>query len=417
MGRAQNKLTPRTVQALKEPGYYGDGGGLWLQISRTGTKSWLFRFSLHGKSREMGLGAVYTVSLAEARVSAAECRKLLLTGTDPIEARSAERQAKRLEAAQALTFDECVTRYLESHRSGWKNAKHADQWANTLAAYASPVIGKLPVATIDTALVMRVVEPLWTTKTETATRLRGRIENVLSWATVRGYRKGENPARWRGHLDKLLPASSKVAKVQHHPAMPYADLPAFVLDLREQQGVSARALEFTILTAARSGEVLGATWDEIDFERRQWTVPAARMKAAQEHRVPLSARALKILEEMRAHKRDQVFPGLREGSSLSSMAMLMQLRRMGRRDLTVHGFRSTFRDWAAEQTNYPREVAEMALAHTISNAVEAAYRRGDLFEKRRRVMDDWSQYCSTQRSKNAAVTPIHRKNRTSRDAA
>lgn len=413
MARGIQKLSALQVDRAKNPGYFSDGGGLYLQVSASGTKSWLFRFMLSGRAREMGLGPLHTVSLAEARLKAANCRKLLLEGIDPIDARNAERTARQLAASNTMTFDECAKAYITSHRVGWKNAKHTAQWENTLRDYVSPVFGSMPVAAIDTALVMRALERdnLWTAKAETASRLRGRIENILSWAAVRGYRSGDNPARWKGHLEELLPHKSKVARTEHHPALPYTEIGGFFVALREQDGTAAKALEFTILTAARTGEVIGAKWGEIDFAERVWTVPAERMKAKKEHRSPLCTRAIKILDDMRQASEDGfVFPGRRKDSAMSNMAMLQLLRRMGRADLTVHGFRSTFRDWAAERTNYPREVAEMALAHTVSDKVEAAYRRGDLFEKRRRMMEEWQRFCETRpKETNGDVVEIRRK--------
>lgn len=377
----------------------------------SGSKSWLFRFMLAGRSREMGLGPTHTISLAEARIKAADCRKQLLAGIDPIEARNMLRAAASVEAAKAFTFDQCAEAYIASHRAGWKNAKHADQWENTIETYVSPVFGSLSVASVDTALVMKALErdELWTAKPETASRLRGRIESIIDWAKARGYRQGENPARWKGHLDQLLPARSKLAKVEHHPALPYSEIGDFITSLRKQAGVATNALEFAILTAARTGEVIGAKWDEIDFNGKSWTVPPERMKAKREHRAPLSERAITILEEQKKVRQSAfVFAGRRENTALSNMAMLQLLKRLGRPDLTVHGFRSTFRDWAAEMTAYPREVAEMALAHAIGDKVEAAYRRGDLFEKRSRTMEDWAKYCHTPSTKTGEVIPINK---------
>lgn len=349
---------------------------------------------LKGRARAMGFGPYPLVSLADARIKALECRKLLIDEKDPIEERAAGRRQRALEAASSKPFDECATAYIEAHRTGWKNAKHADQWSNTLTTYASPIIGKLPVQAIDTALVMRVLEPVWREKAETASRLRSRIELILSWATVRGYRTGDNPARWRGHLDALLPKRSNVQKVQHHAALPIKDMGAFIADLRTEAGIAPRALEFLILTATRTNEVLGATWPEIRLAEKVWIIPAERMKAEKEHRVPLSPRAIEILEEVRQFAPGpHVFQGLKEGKSLSNTALLAVLKRM-ECDVTSHGFRSTFRDWAAERTNFPREVAEAALAHTLKDKVEAAYRRGDLFEKRRRLMVAWAEFCS-----------------------
>lgn len=379
------------VSRTREPGLYADGGGLYLQVTHAEARSWIFRFMLNGRARSMGLGSLHTLTLAEARSKATECRKLCLEGIDPIEAREKARAATRLDAANTITFDACAEAYIEAHRKGWRNEKHADQWRNTLATYASPVFGALPVQAVDTGLVMRVIEPIWGEKTETATRVRGRIESVLDWAATRGYRQGENPARWRGHLQNLLPKRSKVQPVEHHAALPFREIGHFVAELRRQGGTSPLALEFTILSAARTGEVIGATWDEIDLAERTWAVPAERMKGGREHRVPLCDRAVEILESFKVLGDRYVFPGGKRGRPLSNMAMLELLKRMGRPDLTVHGFRSTFRDWAAETTHFPNEMVEMALAHIIENRVEAAYRRGDLFQKRRELMDAWAR--------------------------
>lgn len=317
-----------------------------------------------------------------------------------------------LEAAKAISFAECSEAYIKAHRAGRRNSKHALQWESTLATYAKPVIGALPVQAIDTGLVLKVLEPIWTDKPETASRVRKRIERVLDWARVRGYRAGENPARWKGHLDQLLPARAKVRTVVHHPALPYGELPAFLVQLGEQEGIAARALEFLILTAARTGEVIGARWPEISQADKTWLVSGERMKAGKEHGVPLSPRALAILKEMHTlrHADDGfVFPGIKPGKSLSNMAFLMLLRRMGRDDATPHGFRSSFRDWCAERTNIPAEVAEMALAHTVSDKTVAAYNRSDLFEKRRRLMQQWSTFCMTSpQEKRSSVTALRR---------
>jgi integrase len=356
----------------------------------------------------MGLGSLSIFGLAEARAKAMECRRLAYEGVDPIEARRAERTKATCNAPKSLIFRECTAQYIDAYRAGWRNAKHAAQWSSTMKAYAEPVIGVLPVQNIDTALVMKILEPLWSKKPETASRLRGRIEAVLDWAAARGYRKGENPAHWRGHLDKLLPARAKVRKVKHHAALPFDELPAFMTVLRSQEGIAARALEFLILTAARSGEVIGAQAAEI--KDKVWTVSADRMKGGKEHRVPLSAPALTVVEKMRAdHEGEFVFPGGNRHKSLSSMAMLAVLERMGRSDLTAHGFRSTFRDWAAETTNHPSEVVEMALAHVIDNKVEAAYRRGDLFEKRRLLMSEWAKFCDLGGRNNGRVLSINQR--------
>lgn len=406
MARLVEKLTPLAVGKLTKPGYYGDGAGLWLQVSPSGSKSWIFRFTLAGKQREMGLGAVHTVNMTEARAKAKECRQLLLDGKDPLDARRSIKQAEALERAKAMTFDQCAKAYIAAHRAGWKNEKHIGQWENTLEAYASPTIGTLPVAEVDTALIVKVLEPIWQTKTETATRLRGRIEKILDWATVGKYRSGENPARWRGHLENLLANPNKIAKVAHHPALPWREIGAFMAELRKQIGTAARALEFTILTAARSGEVRGATWAEIDLDAGLWVVPAERIKMGKEHRVPLSASAIALLKEL-PREGDLVFPGAKENAALSDMSLTAVLRRMKRTDITVHGFRSTFRDWCAESTNFPREVCEHALAHSLPDKVEAAYRRGDLIDKRVQLMKAWADYCAKPQAE-ASVTSIGR---------
>lgn len=385
---------------------HSDGGGLYLQISAFGTKAWVFRYDRNGTRRSMGLGPVHTISLAEARQAALEARKLLREGVDPIGNRDAHLQAAKLATAKTMTFSACADAYLEAHEDSWKNPKHRQQWRNTLETYAAPVFGALSVAAVDTGLVMRALEPIWKAKTETASRLRGRIESVLDWATVRGFRKGENPARWKGHLDTLLAAPSKIKGEEHYAALSYKAIAGFILALREEEGHAARALEFAILTATRTNETLGATWGEIDLDERIWTIPATKMKANREHRVPLSEAAIAVLERMKDYRDgDYVFPGAKIGRPLSNMAMLMVLRRMGHGDLTAHGFRSTFKDWASETTGYPPEVTEMALAHAVGDKVEAAYRRGDLFNKRRRLMDSWARYCARTLA-SAEVTPI-----------
>jgi integrase len=396
MARGTGRLTALVVErAKKKPGMHADGGGLYLQVTPNGA-SWVYRFMLNGRAREMGLGPLALYGLQEARGKALDARRLRHAGVDPIEARNAERARVRLEEAKTITFKECADSYIKAHRAGWRNAKHAGQWEATIGTYADPIIGALPVQMIDTGLVMKVIEPIWTAKPETASRLRGRIESILDWAKVRGYRDGENPSRWRGHLDKLLPARTKVRKVEHHAALPYDELPNFITALQAHEGVAARALEFLILCASRTGEAIGARWNEIKLGEKVWVVPAARMKAEKEHRVPLSDRALQILADMKVDACNEadafIFPGGKHGKPLSNMAFLMLLRRMKRDDLTAHGFRSSFRDWAAERTNYPNEVVEMAMAHTISSKVERAYRRGDLFERRRRLMADWATF-------------------------
>jgi integrase len=385
------KLTVRTITAMKKPGLFGDGNNLFLKIDAGGSKSWVVRVQRHGKVRTYGLGAVHTVSLADARTRAAEVRRQLLDGIDP-----------RRAVVKVITFDQAAARYIASHRAGWKNAKHIAQWPMALRNHASPVFGRLPVDQIDVGMVMQTLSPIWTSKNATAFRLRGRIEAVLAWAKAHGYRSGENPAQWRGNLDHLLPPPGKVRKTKHHAALPYAELPAFMAELRSLSRIAERALEFAILTAARTSEVLGARWSEIDLNAKVWTISAERMKSAREHRVPLCERAVAIVAAM-PRNADHVFPGIRPGQPLGSTIFLQLLRRLGRGDITAHGFRSTFRDWAAETTNYQNHVVEMALAHAISNQVEASYRRGDLFDKRRQLMAAWDAYCESRNAGSNVV--------------
>src|SRR6476620_688354 len=395
MAKIISKLSALAVAGAKVPGLYGDGGGLYLQVSANGSKSWLFRFKTCGRTRYMGLGSLRTISLAKAREAVSKCRELQLQGIDPIAQRDGLRAAARLDAVKTMTFDECLDAYIAAHKAGWRNAKHGMQWVNTLDTYVSPVFGKLAVQAVDVALVTQVLEPIWSMKPETASRLRGRIERVLDWAKARGFRAGENPARWRVHLDQLLPARSKVHKVRHHAALPFGELPPFTIALRKRAGVAARALEFAILTAARTGEVIGATWGEIDLATRTLTVPASRMKGHREHRISLSDRAVALLEEIHESRTNAFVFSRHGGKPLSNMALLMMLRRMVRSDVTAHGFRSSFRTWAAECTGFPREVVDAALAHVIGNKVEAAYQRGDLFDKRRELMAEWGNYCAS----------------------
>lgn len=395
--RAINRLTATGVKQIKQTGYHLDGAGLYLQVSAAGTKSWVFQYTRDGKRREMGLGSLLVLSLADARTKAHDCRRQLLEGVDPIEARNATRHQQRAEAAKVLTFKEAAERCINDKRSEWKNAKHAQQWENTLSTYAYPHIGGLLVSSIDTGLVRACLDPIWTKKTETASRLRARIEAVLDWSKVHGYRSGDNPAAWRGHLDAVMAKPTKVKKADNHAALEYGNLPAFVVELRKHPGVAAVALEFAILTAARTNEVIGATPAEFDLEAMTWTIPAERMKAEKEHTVPLSPRAVALVRRMLKADAPWLFPGAKEGKPLSNMAMLEVVRGMGTKNeagepVTVHGFRSTFRQWAAEQTAYPREIAEHALAHRLPDKVEAAYQRSTLVEKRRALMADWSSF-------------------------
>jgi integrase len=414
MARPVQQLDPGWVKRTTEIGMHADGGGLYLQVSRLHTRSWIYRYMLDGRRHEMGWGAYPAVSLAAAREKAAECRRMVQgSRIDPIAARREERDRARLDAAKTMTFRQCAEAYITAHEAGWRNPKHRAQWRSTLKTYVYPVLGELPVQAVDVGLVMKVLDPIWTTKPETASRVRGRIESILDAAAARGYRHGENPARWRGHLDKLLPQKSDVRPVKHHAALPYAEIGAFTDDMRRQEGIAAQALELAVLTVLRTGAVIGARWDEIDLAERIWTVPANRMKRkgrsiGKEHRVPLSDAAMCILAQMQAlRQNDFVFPGDKPKRPISNMAMLMLLRRMGRGgDVTVHGFRSTFRDWASDCTNFPRDIIEMAMAHTIPDKVEAAYRRGEALVKRRELMDEWARYCAT--SDNVVRLPARR---------
>ncbi len=396
MARGKGKLTAMNVERLKQAGLHADGGGLYLRVSKTGGKSWVFRYMLRGKAREMGLGSYPATDLATVRGKAAGCDKLLADRIDPIEARKAKEAQAALNEASQQTFRRCAEDYMAAHEASWRNPKHIYQWKQSLQTYAYPVLEKLPVQAVDVGLVLKVLEPIWQTKTETAKRLRGRIEAVLDWAAARKYRTGENPARWKGLLENLLARPSKIVRVKHHAALPYAEIGALMARLQAMEGVSPLALQFTILTAARTSEALGATWEEIDLGKGVWTVPAHRIKAGREHRVPLSAQAVAILKKVQGvQNTGWIFPSTRRGKPLSNMSLLATLKRMQREDLTTHGFRSTFRDWCAEQTNYPREVAEAALAHLVGDKVEAAYRRSDLIEKRRQLMDAWARYCTS----------------------
>ncbi|WP_341826637.1 tyrosine-type recombinase/integrase [Burkholderia gladioli] len=388
-----HRLKVMQVTHTKKPGLYSDGGGLYLQVTKNLVKSWLFRYMRAGVRRGMGLGPVHTVTLAEAREKAYACRRMLIEGIDPLEAKKAKHQADRRERMKSLLFRDCANQYIEAHRKSWKNEKHAAQWGSTIETYANPIIGNLMVTEIDTDEIMRVLEPIWAEKTETATRLRGRIESILAWATVRGFRTGLNPARWKGHLDHLLAKPSRLRKTNHHAALPYAEAAAFMKMLRQQEGNAALALQLVILTASRTNEVIAARKSEFDLPSKIWIIPAERMKARREHRVPLSTTAVALLTPLiNTGTSEFVFPASKENRHLSNMAMLQLLKRMQREDLTVHGFRSTFKDWARETTDYAREVSEAALAHIIGDQTEAAYARGDLFTKRARLMQEWADY-------------------------
>lgn len=409
--RALQQLTARAVEKATSPGYLGDGGGLYLQVTEAGSKSWIYRFAMAGRRREMGLGPYPAISLATARDLAAEARSLAKAGTDPIDAREAVRARQRLHQARGVTWDKAVDQFLAAHEGTWRNPKHRQQWRNTLTTYASPKIGALPVAAIDTPDVTKVLDPIWHKKPETASRVRGRIERVLDWAKVRGLRQGENPARWRGHLDKIYPARGKVRKVKHHTALPIDELPAVYAKLCKSEGIAAKAQRFTILTAVRASVTTGARWPEIDLKAAIWTVPAKRMKTDKEHRVPLSPEALAILDEMaEVRTSDRVFPGQRRGRPLSLTSLSKALSAAGGGDATTHGSRSTFKDWASERTSFASEVSEMALAHAIGDKVEAAYRRGELMQKRAAMMAAWASFL-TSPPKGGKVVPLGKRAR------
>jgi len=409
MTKKTEQLTALSVKKLSKAGSYADGKGLYLQVSNTGSKAWFYRYEKNGKGRKHGLGSYPTVSLILARQDADACRLLRKNGIDPIEHKKQQATERELEKAKNVTFKECALAYIESHKAGWKNRKHEQQWRNTLETYAYPFIGNLAVQDVDTCQVLKILEPIWFDKTETASRVRQRIENILDWAKVRKYCSGENPALWRGHLNQILPKRTKVQKVKHFSAMPYADVPEYYRNLRKLDTIAAKSLAFIILTSSRSSEARGATWEEIDLKKGIWTIPDERMKADRPHRVPLSKEAITILEAVKpfARKDGLIFPGLKQNRAISEAAC-MKLLKADHPTLTIHGFRSSFRDWCAEMTNYPREVAEAALAHTLKDKVEAAYQRGDIFEKRRKLMDAWSNYCLNGK-KSTNVIPLKKK--------
>lgn len=424
MARETKELSALEVGRITDTGYHHVGGvsGLVLQVSKSGTKSWLMRVTVGGKRREIGLGGIPDVTLAGAREAARIVREKVKSGIDPVAERAQARSKLAAAVASAMTFQEAAEKYIEANEAAWKNAKHAAQWSSTLETYAYPTIGKIQVAHVETSHVIGILEPIWGTKTETASRLRGRIESVLDWAKVRGYRKDENCARWKGHLDHILPARNKVQKAKHHAALDYRNIGAFMAALKPVDGMGARALEFAILCASRSNEVRGAAWSEIDEKASVWIIPAERMKAEKEHRVPLSRSALAMLELLpRTAETTLIFPSAKN-DVLSDMTLTAVIRRMNDartkagnagwcdnagKVITAHGFRSTFRDWAGETTAYPREVIEHALAHQLADKAEAAYQRGDLLDKRRRLMTDWAKHCATVAAPANNVTSIN----------
>ena len=409
MAKITKRLTDLTVRKGIEPGSYPDGEGLYLQIRESGAKDWFYRYQVDGKGKKKGLGSYPTISLEAARDAALECRILRKNGIDPINHFKKLEAEQRLEDKKSVTFKECAKAYIEAHQSSWKNEKHRYQWNQSLESYVFPTIGELSVQNVDLGLVLNILEPIWNLKTETASRIRQRIEVILDWARVRQYREGENPARWRGHLDKLLPSPKKIQKVKHQPAMDYRDLPAFYLELRKGKSVSKLALALVIQSGVRSKEARLAEWSEFDLVDNVWTIPEHRMKT-KEHRVPLTKEMLAILKDAEPFKQDKfVFPSTIKGQGVSDTSVRNQLKKTYPK-LTVHGFRSTLRDWCAEMTNYSRELAEKALGHVLTDRVEAAYQRGDMFEKRRKLMDSWSEYCLSSRrvGDKAEIIPINK---------
>jgi integrase len=395
MARPAFRLTALAVKKLNCKGWYADGNGLYLQVSPAITKSWVYRYTLDGVEHRQGLGSYPDTSLEQARLKAQENRKLKAQGIDPVSQKHSDATKRRLEAANSKTFRECAEQYIDVKKAGWSNAKHESQWRNTLATYVYPVFGELPVQAVDGALIVKVLEPIWNSKTETASRIRQRIEKILDWASVRRYRQGDNPAVWRGRLETQLADPSKVRKVRHHPALPYVDIPEFFSWLSTKNSLASKALAFTVLTAARGGESRQTTQAELDFSKFAWLIPATRMKARREHTVPLSKQALAVLRQVEMFRSDErIFPGMRDGKFISETALRKLLAEF-RLGMTVHGFRSSFRDWCAEETNYPRELAEAALAHANKDKVEAAYKRGDMFQKRMVLMQHWADYCTS----------------------
>ncbi len=392
------KLDPHAIKNHTEEGVHGDGNGLYLQVAANGTKSWIYRYQLDGRRRSMGLGGYPSISLATARFERNKYRLQVKAGIDPLITKQTNKANQKAEEEKQrlldITFDRCAEDYIAAKSPEWKNKKHIQQWENTLKTYASPVIGTLSVQHIELSHVLEILNPIWLTKTETATRVRNRMELIIDYSTALKYRSGENPARWRGNLDAVLPRPSKIMERKHHAALPYDEIGPFMVELSKAEGLAAKALILTILTATRTSETLNAEWTEINFDKFEWIIPKARMKSGKQHRIPLSDPSIDLLTKLKSRNKSKfLFPGAKRGKPLSNLAMLMTLRRMERGDLTVHGFRSTFRDWIAEKTNYPQRVAETALAHQLKDASEAAYQRGDLLEKRTALMQDWAGFC------------------------
>jgi len=394
MAKQINKLTDRGIRSQNKPGRYADGNGLYLQVGKSGAKSWIFRYMLDGKSREMGLGSIRMETLSQARDKAKQCKKLLRCGTDPIRDRQERVAVEKADNKEMLSFQKCTEGYLNVHSSSWRSARHAEIWHSSIKRFAYPIIGPIHVNKIERSHILNILDPIWREKTETATRLRGRLESILNWATVKEYRKGDNPARWRGYLDQLLPKPSEIHTVKHFPALPYRDVGAFMNKLKARQALSASALRLIILTACRSIEVREAEWCEFDLQNKTWTIPVGRMKMKKEHVIPLCKEALDIVKSIpRLSDSEHLFTGPNSGKPMSDVVFKKLMERMGVTGITTHGFRSTFRDWAAEQTSFPREVIEACLAHQLKDKAEAAYFRSNLLDKRRTLMKKWSDYC------------------------
>ncbi|MDA7568642.1 integrase arm-type DNA-binding domain-containing protein [Emcibacteraceae bacterium] len=407
MAKQINKLTDRGIKAQDKPGRYADGNGLYLQVGKSGAKSWIFRFMLDSNSREMGLGPIRIITLSQAREEANYCKNLLRSGIDPIRARDERIAVEKESNKEMLSFQKCTEGYLKAHSASWRSARHAEIWHSSVKRFAYPIIGPIHVNKIERGHIMNILDPIWREKTETASRLRGRLESILNWATVQEYRKGDNPARWRGYLDQLLPKPSEIHTVKHFPALPYREINSFMNKLRQREAQSALCLRLIILTATRSGEARGAKWGEFDLAKAEWTIPAERMKAKKEHVIPLSAEAVSIVQSLPHMSRsDYLFPSSRSLKPLSDVVFKKLMERMNVSNITTHGFRSTFRDWAAEQTSFPREVIENALSHQLKDKAEAAYFRSNLLDKRRELMDKWADYTKLETKSDAKVINI-----------
>ena len=411
MAKQINKLSVRGIKSQNKSGRYADGNGLYLQVGKSGAKSWLFRYMLDGKSREMGLGSIRIETLSQAREKAKHCKKLLKSGTDPIRDRQKHIAIEKADNKEMLSFQKCTEGYLKAHSASWRSARHAGIWLSSVKRFAYPIVGSIHVNKIERGHIMNILDPIWREKTDTASRLRGRLESILNWATVQEYRKGDNPARWRGYLDQLLPKPSEIHTVKHFAALPYREINAFMSKLKEREALSALALRLIILTACRSIEVREAEWSEFDLENATWTIPTERRKMKKEHVIPLCKEALDIIQSIpRAEDSVHLFTGPRSNKPMSDVVFKKLMERMKVTGITTHGFRSTFRDWAAEQTSFPREVIEDCLAHQLRDKTEAAYFRSNLLDKRRELMNKWADYTQQLVIENGQVISINKNN-------